>query len=106
MELPDPVGATLSVQQSVTRSTTRASSAREVTRAEGRAAPSTGQVGQQVKRVPVRRVDVLDHLRDQRRRCLAEVVHELYVGIFLDVGIHPVRMALTHMQHRRGPVNQ
>jgi hypothetical protein len=45
-------------------------------------------------------------LGDRLSRCLRAAVHEPYVGIFLDVGTQPVRMALTHGQHRVVPVNQ
>ena len=45
-------------------------------------------------------------LGDRFLRCLGEAAHEPYVGIFLDVGIQPVRMALTHGQDRVVPVDK
>jgi hypothetical protein len=39
-------------------------------------------------------------------RCLWEAAHEPYLGIFLDVGIQPVRMALTHGQYHIVAVNE
>ena len=45
-------------------------------------------------------------LGDQLSRCLWEAAHEPYVGIFLGVGIQPVRMPLTHGEYRVVPVNK
>lgn len=45
-------------------------------------------------------------LGDDLSRCLWEAAYEPNVGIFLDVGIHPVHMALTHGQYEVVPVNK
>lgn len=45
-------------------------------------------------------------LDDRLFGCPWEAAHESYVGIFIDVGIQPVRMALTHGQYRVVPVNK
>ena len=45
-------------------------------------------------------------LGDRLLRCLGEGAREPYVGIFLGVGIQPVRMGLTHGQDHVVPVDK